>query len=94
MVNQYSIVEVTTPTCSICKMLKPMVTKVMEGYPNVTFLVADHEDPDIQHFLKEFTIKSVPAFFFVREDETVDVHFGAITLPLLKQKIENLINEG
>lgn len=90
----YKIVEITTPTCSVCKMLKPMIAKIMESYPNVSLHVADHEDADIQHFLKEFSIKSVPAFFFVREGETVDTHFGAITMPLLKAKIEKLINEG
>ena len=90
----YKVVEITTPTCSVCKMLKPMISKVLESYPNVTLCVVDHEDSDIQYFLKEFSIKSVPAFFFVKEGETVDTHFGAITMPLMKSKIEKLINEG
>lgn len=90
----YKVVEITTPTCAVCKMLKPMIAKIMESYPNVTLCVADHEDTDVQHFLQEFSIKSVPAFFFVKEGETVDTHFGAITVPVLKEKINKLINEG
>ena len=90
----YKVVEITTPTCSVCKMLKPMIAKVIESYPNVSLCVADHEDTDIQHFLKEFSIKTVPAFFFVKEGEIVDTHFGAITVPLLKEKINKLIDEG
>ena len=90
----YKVVEITTPTCAVCKMLKPMIAKIMESYPNVTLCVTDHEDIDVQHFLQEFSIKSVPAFFFVKEGETVDTHFGAITAPVLKEKINKLIDEG
>jgi thiol-disulfide isomerase/thioredoxin len=93
MVNQYKIIEVTTPTCSVCKMIAPMVKKVMESYPNVILEVCDHEDPGVKSILEKYSIKSVPAFFFVKEDEITDIHFGAIALPALKNKIDKLINE-
>lgn len=86
------IIEITTPTCSVCKMLKPMIEKVMASYSNIEFIVYDHENPDIKYFLETYKIKSVPAFFFVKEGETIDIHFGAISLPELKKKVENLIN--
>lgn len=90
----YKVVEITTPTCSVCKMIKPMVEKVMSGYPAVDFKVYDHEDADVKYYLDAYNIKSVPAFFFVYEGDVHDTHFGAITMPDLKKKVENLVNAG
>lgn len=90
----YKVVEITTPTCSVCKMIKPMVEKVMSGYPAVNFQVYDHEDPDIKYYLEAYNIKSVPAFFFVNGGEVYNTHFGAITMPDLKKKVEELVNAG
>lgn len=88
------VIEITTPTCSVCKMIKPMVEKVMSSYSNLEFKVYDHEDADVKYYLETYNIKSVPAFFFLKEGEIADTHFGAVTLPVLKAKVENLINEG
>lgn len=88
------VVEITTPTCSVCKMIKPLVEKVMSSYTNVNFTVCDHQDPDVKYYLETYNLKTVPAFFFIKEGEIVDTHFGAITLPILKSKVENLINES
>lgn len=90
----YKVIEITTPTCSVCKMIKPMVEKVMSSYSNVDFKVYDHLDTDVKYYLETYNIKSVPAFFFLKEGDIVDTHFGALTLPILKSKVENLINEG
>lgn len=90
----YKVIEITTPTCSVCKMIKPMVEKVMSSYSNVDFKVYDHLDADVKYYLETYNIKSVPAFFFLKEGDIVDTHFGALTLPILKSKVENLINEG
>ena len=90
----YKIVEITTPTCSVCKMIKPMVEKVMSAYPAVDFTVCDHEDPDVKYYLETYNIKSVPVFFFIHGGDICDTHFGAITMPDLKKKVENLINAG
>lgn len=88
----YKIIEITTPTCSVCKMIKPMVEKVISSFPAVDFQVYDHEDEDIKYYLEAYKIKTVPAFFFIYEGDVRDTHFGAITMPDLKKKIENLIN--
>lgn len=90
----YQIIEVTTPTCSVCKMIKPMIEKVISSYPTVKFNVFDHEEEGAKFFLEKYNLKTVPAFFFIREGEIVNTHFGAITLPDFKKKIESLINEG
>lgn len=90
----YQIIEITTPTCSVCKMIKPMIEKVVSSYSAVKFNVYDHEEEQAKFFLEKYNLKSVPAFFFIREGEIIDVHFGAITMPDFKNKIEKLINEG
>lgn len=90
----YQIIEITTPTCSVCKMIKPMIEKVISSYNNVKLNVYDHEEEGAKFFLEKYNLKTVPAFFFIKEGEIIDVHFGAINLPLFKSKIENLIDEG
>jgi spore coat polysaccharide biosynthesis predicted glycosyltransferase SpsG len=75
-------------------MLKPMIEKVVSGYPTLSLIVYDHEEEGAKYFLNLHNIKSVPAFFFIKEGEISDIHFGAITVPVLKTKIEKLINEG
>lgn len=84
------IIEITTPTCSICKMLRPMIEKVVSSYPSVKLSVYDYEDSNVKHFFDLYNIKSVPTFFFLREGDVVDTHFGAITLSELKTKIEKI----
>lgn len=93
MVNRFNVMEVTTPTCSVCKMLAPMIKKTMELYPEVKLDVYDHEDESVKAILEKYSIKSVPAFFFTKDGEIVDTHFGAIGMPELKNKLTKLTNE-
>ena len=94
MVKKYSIIEITTKTCSVCRMLAPMVNKTLENYPQVSLDIYDYEAPEVKTLLTRYSIKSVPAFFFIKDNEVVDSHFGAIAMPELKTKINNLINEA
>ena len=91
------IIEIVTSTCSICKMLKPMIEKVTStaNIP-VEVYTADiqEEAAKVQYLLNEYNIKSVPAFFFIKSDKVVGTHFGAVTLSDLKNKIEALKNYG
>lgn len=90
----YQVIEITTPTCSVCKMIKPMVEKVMSNYPSIKFNVYDHEEEGAKYFFEKYNLKSVPAFFFIRGAEIVDVHFGPVTMPDLKSKLDSLTNEA
>ena len=89
------IIEIITSTCSICKMIKPMITKVI-GDSGIDFEVYTADIPEeaanVQDLLDDYSIKSVPAFFFMKNDKIIGTHFGAITMPQLKKNIEDLKN--
>ena len=89
------VVEITTPTCSVCKMLKPMIEMVMkknfsDGERVLKLEVRDHEDPAVKELIENYSIRSVPAFFFMDEDNVKNTHFGAISAPEFKKFCETL----
>lgn len=91
------IIEIVTTTCSICKMLRPMIEKVTTS-ENIELQVFHADIPEeaasVQNFLDEYAIKSVPAFFFMNGDTLIGKHFGAITMPDLKKYINETKNYG
>lgn len=92
------VVEITTPTCSVCKMLKPMIEMVMNknfssNEHNIKLDVRDHEDPEVKHLINQYSIHSVPAFFFMDNDKVKNTHFGAISAPEFKKLCETLFND-
>ena len=85
---------VTTTTCSVCKMLKPMITKVIGD--SKCELISENVDENTSELtsklVSEYGIKSVPAFFFMNDNQVIDTHFGAISMPDLKKKVTELEN--
>ena len=90
----FKIIEITTPTCSVCKMLKPMLAKAMESFSDVEMMVLDHQDEVALKMAENYSIRTVPAFFFMKDDLVIDTHYGAITMPDFKNKINMLKNNG
>lgn len=90
---KYKIIEITTPTYSVCKMLKPMIEMIITKHFNQIELdVRDYEDEFVKELIEKHVIRSVPVFFFMKNDEVIDTHFGAITAPALKTFCEKLIS--
>ena len=87
---------VTTTTCSVCKMLKPMITKVVGDSKCELIVEIADENPSetANNLISEYGIKSVPAFFFMYESKVINTHFGAISMPDLKKKVTELENYG
>lgn len=93
----YNVVEVVTSTCSVCKMLKPMVEKVVNSSGinlSVQYADSDCMDDHVSDIIEELKIKSVPVFLFMHDNTLVDKHFGSISMPELKTKIEVLKSYG
>lgn len=87
------IVEITTPTCGVCKMIAPMVAKVISLYDNSELEFKKYcygEDAEADEYAEKYNIANVPVFFFYKGDEMVYRHNGAISLPQLKNKINEL----
>lgn len=91
------LIEITTTTCSVCKMLAPMVKALTNSEDiELDIQIADDEEhlsAEGKKLIEEYKIKSVPVFFFIKENKVIDKHFGAISFPELKTKIKNIKNE-
>lgn len=83
------IIEITTPTCGICKSLAPMVEKVVSIHgDSVVFEkheIEEWNDP----LVKQYTISTVPFFVFLNEEtgEEYMQHRGPVSFNVLNQHI-------
>lgn len=87
------IIEMSTPFCSTCKMIAPMVQKTVAAYPasEVSFQVLDATQGEGAKLAAEHKVTAVPTFFFFNAaGELAYRHTGAITAGALKSKIEEL----
>lgn len=86
------IIEITTPTCSVCKMIKPMLEMALKkNFPELEMLVLDHESEEGMKYVEKYHIKSVPSFFFIKDNEVVERHFGAISAPEFIKKCKTIV---
>jgi hypothetical protein len=75
-------------------MLKPMITKVIGDSKCKLITENADENPSelTSNLVSEYGIKSVPAFFFMNNNQVINTHFGAISMPDLKKKVTELEN--
>lgn len=89
--SKVKLIEATAPWCGVCKMIKPSIERFMSKMPEVEFMVVDIENDKIgADLVKSYGVKSVPAFFFYKDDVCVEHHIGNISLGELKIKLNNL----
>lgn len=87
-----TVIEVTSPSCGVCKMMAPMVDKVVSSFTpeELEFRkVVASVDEEADKLVEEHGIQSVPVFLFYKQDGTVERHDGGISFPQLKAKISN-----
>lgn len=92
MSDKVKIVEVTTPTCGICKSIAPMIkAAVAKVADKVDFEVVEASWDDA--IVKEHNINQVPTFLFFNPEtnELVNRHSGAIMMPGFIQLVEDSI---
>lgn len=88
------VIEITTPDCSKCKMLKPMLEHVMKSYDsNKVILEVKNglEDQEAVDLLQSYGIRSVPFFVFQKDDMIAETHAGVIDPNTFKNKINALL---
>lgn len=88
------IVELTTPTCSICKMIAPMVEKTIAELPadKVSYFNVNALEGQGKLLADKHGVRSVPVFFFLNEaNEVTYRHDGAITPAIIRDKVNAII---
>lgn len=92
MSKKLKIIEVSTPTCGICKMIAPVVQKVVESQGDRIIFenkVVDWDDEIVQ----KYDIRRVPTFLFFDGDTLLDTYIGATTINHLNQLINKLVDQ-
>lgn len=87
------IIEVTTPTCGKCKMLKGMLEFAMKGFAGKAELIVldGTADDEAKQVIEKYNVNAVPFFVFQKDGSDLDTHEGTIDIGTFKNKINALI---
>lgn len=90
------LIEVGGTSCGVCKMMKPMVDKVVSMF-NADELEFHHVYGDTDEgkaIMDENSIdgvSKVPTFVFIKDGEEKERFDGGVTLPALRDKIKKYL---
>ena len=90
------LIEVGGTSCGVCKMMKPMVDKVVSMFSadDLEFHYVYGDTEEGQSFMAENSIgevSKVPTFVFIKDGEEKERFDGGITLTGLRDKIKNYL---
>lgn len=88
------IVEITTPTCGQCKMIKPMLELAMKSFDpaKVVLDVLDGTtDEEAKALVDKHNVTAVPFFVFQKDGEEMETHSGVINIAVFKNKINSYL---
>ena len=79
------LVDCYADWCGPCKMLGPIMEKVAEEYPDVTFVKVNVDDE--QDLAVSYGVMSIPSVFFLKDGEVVDQFLGLQQENSIKDKL-------
>lgn len=90
------LIEIGGSTCGVCKMLQPMVDKVITMFNKdeleYEYVYGDTEEgKQIMEANSIGAVSKVPTFVFIVDGEEKERFDGGITLPGLRDKIKNYL---
>lgn len=83
--NDNLVVDFFADWCGPCKMLGPIMEKVAEEYPDVTFVKVNVDDE--QDLAVSYGVMSIPSVFFLKDGEVVDQFLGLQQENSIKDKL-------
>lgn len=89
-----NVIEITSPTCGVCKMIEPMVKKAVESFTpeQLEFRrLCVGVDAEADEIAKRDNIQSVPVFYFSADDKDTLIHQGSIILPQFKKFVNGFL---
>lgn len=76
--------------CGPCKMMSPIVEALAEQYDGKIKIGKVNSDEEMDLATK-FGVRSIPAFFFLKDGKVVDNAVGALPKEALEEKLNKLI---
>jgi thiol-disulfide isomerase/thioredoxin len=88
------IVNFSAAYCGFCMMLEPLYNKLSEQYGgNPAFFKLMVDDPQNHKILHHVTIEGTPTLKFYCQGREVGEHVGYAIEPVLKRKIDDMLEE-
>lgn len=89
------IVVFSKETCSVCKKLEPVVSKIAGEYVDsdeLSFYTMDVKEAGSKKVFKELNLVGVPQTVFIREGEVKETLPGALNELILRNEIDDLLH--
>jgi thiol-disulfide isomerase/thioredoxin len=88
------VVNFSAVYCGFCMMLEPLYSKLSDQYEGkLSFLKLMVDEPQNQELLKQIAIDGTPTLKFYCQGREVGEHVGYAIEPLLKKKIDDMLEE-
>lgn len=88
------IIEITSPTCPVCRMMEPMLKVALQPFPHVKLEVHCNNTPDGEYYCRAYDIHQAPTFLFMNNrGDVIRRHSGAITLGEVRSIINQILTD-
>ena len=88
--NGVSLVDFWAPWCGPCKMLNPIIEKLVDEFEGKAKICKVNTDEE-NDLAARFGIRSVPTMIFIKNGEVVGQMVGVSSEQVLKDKINSLL---
>ncbi|MEP0824023.1 MAG: thiol reductase thioredoxin [Nitrososphaera sp.] len=88
------VVNFSAAYCGFCMMLDPLYSKLSDQYEgNLSFLKLMVDEPQNQELLEKISIDGTPTLKFYCQGREVGEHIGYAIEPVIKKKIDAMLDE-
>lgn len=88
------VVNFSAAYCGFCMMLDPLYSKLSDQYEgNLSFLKLMVDEPQNQELLEKISIDGTPTLKFYCQGREVGEHIGYAIEPVIKKKIDAVLDE-
>jgi thiol-disulfide isomerase/thioredoxin len=89
-----AIVNFSAVNCGFCMMLEPLYNRLSDQYGDkLSFLKLMVDEPQNQEILDRIAVQGTPTLKFYCQGREVGEHVGYAIEPVLKKKIEDMLQE-
>ena len=80
------VVKFSAEWCGPCRVLGENIESIESDYPNINFIEVDVDEAD-EELVSKYKIRNIPVLFFIKNGEVLSKEIGAMSVDVLKEKI-------